>query len=162
MSSDSPGRVAGAIVSSCKVSARQGDTRMIRDPLISRLVSVTEAAGILGVNRSHVHRLIKESKLPAAYAGDTLVLAEERVHRYAAGERFGYPCMLLVYVYDQEQDGWEEIARQGVPPEYELPGAFSLADFGGVYVGGVAGRDYRVELVDQHGKTLAVKPVEGA
>lgn len=158
MSSDSPGRdTAGAIVSSCKVSAEPGDIQMIRDPSIPRLLSLAEAGEILGCSRQYVDQLIKDGRLPAARAGGRPVVAEETVLRYAAGERFAVPSMLLIYRYDRDMDRWDEIDRRAVRPEYELPGTFTLAD-----VDGEPGREYRVELVDQHGRTLAVKPVDGA
>lgn len=157
MTDDSPGRsAAGAIVSSCDVSARQGDAPMIRDPLIPRLVSVTEAADILGYNRSHVHRLIKDNRLPAAYSGDTIVLAEETVRRYKAGERFAFPALLVIHAYDEAADGWAEVERRAVKPDYALPESFGLDE-----IGGEPGVSYRVELQDNEEKTLGVVKVDG-
>ncbi|MER7009933.1 helix-turn-helix domain-containing protein [Saccharopolyspora sp. NPDC000359] len=155
MTDDSPGRAAaGAIVSSCMLSARQGDTRMVRDPLLPKLVSVTEAADILGYNRSHVHQLINEGKLPAGYAGSTVVLAEETVLRYKAGERFSFPTVLVIHAYDEATDGWVEVKRQAVEPDYALPDSFGLDE-----IDGEPGVSYRVELLDNEGKTLGVGKV---
>ncbi|OXM53748.1 hypothetical protein CFP71_21285 [Amycolatopsis thailandensis] len=128
---------------------------MVRDPLIPRLVSTTEAAEALGCSRQYVNTLIKEGKLPAAYAGTTLVLAEDTVRRYAAGERFGFPTLLVIGVFDRAADRWVEHARKAVPPDYEMPERVRPED-----IGVAAGEPYRVELVDNQGKTLAVKTVD--
>ncbi|MBB5154984.1 helix-turn-helix domain-containing protein [Saccharopolyspora phatthalungensis] len=116
---------------------------------------MTEAAEILGYNRSHVHQLINEGKLPAGYAGNTVVLAEDTVRRYAVGERFSFPTLLVVHVYDNDADGWTEASRTAVAPDYEMPETFRLED-----IAGVEDRSYRVELLDNQGKTLGIKTVE--
>ncbi|WP_027944049.1 helix-turn-helix domain-containing protein [Amycolatopsis taiwanensis] len=128
---------------------------MVRDPLLPKLLSVTEAADVLGHNRSYVHQLIKEGSLPAGNAGTTVVLAEATVLRYKAGERFPFPTLLVVHVYDEDADGWTEASRTAVAPDYEMPDAFRLED-----IAGVEGRSYRVELLDNQGKTLGMKTVE--
>jgi excisionase family DNA binding protein len=128
---------------------------MVRDPLIPRLVSTAEAGDIIGRSRQQVNNLINEGKLPAARVGTTLVIAEETVRRYAAGERFGFPTLLLVYTYDDAAGGWVEARRQAVQPDYELPAQLEAQVFGEV-----ADRTCRVELVDNHGKILAARTVE--
>lgn len=127
---------------------------MIRDPSIPRLVSVPEAADILGQSRSRVHQLVTDGHLPAAWSGSTIVLAESTVRRYAAGERFGFPAVLVVRGYDEEADGWVERHRKQVAPDYELPEALLPED---IEVEG--GEPYRVELLDNQGKTLGVMTV---
>ncbi|WP_166659182.1 helix-turn-helix domain-containing protein [Labedaea rhizosphaerae] len=124
---------------------------MIRDPLIPRLVSTTEAADILGMARSHVHRLVTEGKLPAAHAGSSIVLAEETVRRYKAGERFSLPSQLRVSVYDESADGWTIVRTVPVGPEYVLPTRFPADEYD--IEDGVS---WRVELVDVTGKTMKV------
>ncbi|SFO83129.1 DNA binding domain-containing protein, excisionase family [Amycolatopsis arida] len=128
---------------------------MVRDPLIPRLVSVPEAAEILGLRRSRVHQLVTEGKLPGAWSGNTIVLAEETVLRYKAGERFGFPSVLAIFRYNEDADGWVAVDRRAVAPDYELPDRFGLED-----IGGNEGELYRVELLDNQGKTLAVKTVD--
>ncbi|MFK0249257.1 helix-turn-helix domain-containing protein [Amycolatopsis azurea] len=128
---------------------------MVRDPLIPRLVSVTEAADIVGCSRQNINVLINDGKLPAARAGTTLVMSEDTVRRYAAGERFGFPTLLVISAFDEAADGWIERDRKAVPPDYALPPSFTAED-----IGAAAGGPYRVELLDNSGKTLAIKAVE--
>lgn len=128
---------------------------MIRDPSIPRLVSVPQAADILGQSRSRVHQLVTEGHLPAAWSGSTIVLAETTVRRYAAGERFGFPAALVVHIYNEEADRWVESHRKAVAPDYEMPDKLRSED-----IGAAAGQPYRVELLDNQGKTLAVKTVD--
>lgn len=85
------------------------------------------------------------------------MLAESTVRRYAAGERFGFPAALVVHAYDEEADRWVESHRQAVTPDYEMPDKLRGED-----IGAAAGRSYRVELLDNQGKTLAVKTVDAA
>jgi excisionase family DNA binding protein len=152
MISDSPGReTAGAIVCSCKLSARQGDTPMLRDPAIPRLLSVTDTADLLGCSRQHVNNLIRDNKLPAAYAGNTLVVAEETALRYKAGERFHQPSQLVVSTYDQDGDRWAINRKAPVGPDYSMPLAFDVTQWGIA-----ADQRYRVELLDTTGKVIAV------
>jgi excisionase family DNA binding protein len=127
---------------------------MVRDPLIPRLVSVTEAADIVGCSRQNINVLINDGKLPAARAGSTLVMAEDTVRRYAAGERFGFPTLLVISGFDKETDGWVEQDRKAVAPDYVLPPRLAAED-----IGAAAGGPYRVELLDNHGKTLGVQTV---
>ena len=128
---------------------------MIRDPLIPPLISVPEAAEVLGRSRQHVNDLINDGALPAARAGSRFVLAEETVLRYKGGERFSFPTLLLVHVYDEDADAWTEASRRAVAPDYAMPETFELKD-----IAGVEGRSYRVELLDNQGKTLGIKSVE--
>ncbi|WP_181771264.1 helix-turn-helix domain-containing protein [Amycolatopsis pittospori] len=128
---------------------------MIRDPSIPRLVSVPEAAEILGHSRSRVHQLVQDGHLPAAWSGSTIVLSESTVRRYAAGERFGFPTALVIHAYDETADRWAESHRKPVAPDYELPDKLRGED-----IGAAAGGPYRVELLDNQGKTLAVMTVE--
>ncbi|AXB41281.1 hypothetical protein A4R43_01075 [Amycolatopsis albispora] len=128
---------------------------MVRDPLIPRLVSVTEAAEIVGCSRQNINNLINSGKLPAGNAGTTLVLAEDTVRRYAAGERFSFPTVLVIDGLDEATDGWVEQFRKAVPPDYEMPERFAPSD-----LGVAAGEPYRVELLDNQGRTLAVKTVD--
>lgn len=163
---DSPGNAAGAIVSSCKMSARQGDTKMLRDPAIPRLVSVAGAAELLGRSRQWVNTLINDGRLPAAHAGDTLVLAEATVRRYAAGERFAFPASLAIFVEDADTDGWALVEERHVPPDYELPERMSRAEIDvpeEVYrqVGARSWFTHRVELRDNEGRTIGLLIVEG-
>ncbi|WP_134663962.1 helix-turn-helix domain-containing protein [Amycolatopsis sp. CFH S0078] len=116
---------------------------------------MTEAADVLGRNRSYVHQLITEGKLPAGNAGTTVVLAEATVLRYKAGERFSFPTMLVVHVYDDAADSWTEASRTAVAPDYAMPEAFGLED-----IAGVEGRSYRVELLDNQGKSIGMVTVE--
>ncbi len=127
---------------------------MIRDPLIPRLVSVPEAADILELKRSRVHQLVTGGKLPGAWSGSAIVLAEETVRRYKAGERFAFPALLVIYAYDDAAEGWTEVERRAVKPDYVLPGAFGLDE-----IGGEPGVSYRVELVDNEDKTIGVVKV---
>lgn len=153
MISDSPGRETGAIVSSCDLSVRQGDTQMVRDPLIPRLLSVTDAADVLGCSRQYVNQLVREGKLPAAYAGGTIVLAEETVRRYQAGERFPQPAQLVISSYDELADGWTSVRAVPVPPDFTL--ALSLD--AGQYE--LAAGEYRFELVDTTGKIMGAERI---
>jgi excisionase family DNA binding protein len=154
--SDNPGPKAGVIVVS-PPSVSKGEThRMLRDPLIPRLVSVTEAAEILGLTGTRVHQLIKEGKIPAGRAGSTLVLTEETVRRYAAGERFSAPSELVISAYDDDVDRWEVVGRRPVIPDYEMPQTLTVAD-----IGGSGGQTYRVELVDTRGKVMGMVTVDG-
>lgn len=151
MISDSPGReTAGAIVSSCMLSARQGDTPMLRDPAIPRLLSVTDTAELLGCTRQHVNQLIHDNKLPAAQAGNTFVVAEATALRYKAGERFQQPSQLVVSTYDKDEDRWMVNRRSPVAPDYSMPSTFDMAEWGIV-----ADQRYRVELLDTAGKIMA-------
>ncbi|MFE0021931.1 helix-turn-helix domain-containing protein [Amycolatopsis sp. NPDC059021] len=128
---------------------------MVRDPLIPRLVSVTEAAEIVGCSRQNINTLVNDGRLPAERAGTTFVLAEDTVRRYAAGERFGFPTLLVVHTYDEEADSWVEAARRSVAPDYKVPERFGREMFDEV-----AGGAYRVELLDNNGKTIAVRTAE--
>ena len=127
---------------------------MVRDPLIPRLVSVTEAAGIVGCSRQNINALINDGKLPAARAGTTLVMSEDTVRRYAAGERFGFPTLLVITAFDETTDGWIERDRKAVAPDYVFPSRFTAED-----IGTAAGGPYRVELRDNNGKTLGLAEV---
>lgn len=128
---------------------------MIRDPSIPRLVSVPEAADILGQSRSRVHQLVTDGHLPAAWSGSTIVLAESTVRRYAAGERFGFPAELVIHAYDEDADAWVEHHRKQVSSDYQLPEILDTED-----IGVQVAESYRVELLDNQGKTLAVKTVD--
>lgn len=52
---------------------------MIRDTEIPDLISMTEAAKILGITRQGVHKRVKTGHLPAALAGDTIVLRRDLI-----------------------------------------------------------------------------------
>ncbi|WP_162788252.1 helix-turn-helix domain-containing protein [Amycolatopsis albispora] len=116
---------------------------------------MTEAAEIVGCSRQNINNLINSGKLPAGNAGTTLVLAEDTVRRYAAGERFSFPTVLVIDGLDEATDGWVEQFRKAVPPDYEMPERFAPSD-----LGVAAGEPYRVELLDNQGRTLAVKTVD--
>lgn len=64
---------------------QQRRSHMVPDPLIPRLVSVTEAAKMLDVHRTWVWQLIREGRLPAARVGSMAVLAERTVLAFEAG-----------------------------------------------------------------------------
>lgn len=127
---------------------------MVRDPAIPPLVSVTEAAAMLECNRAWVNRLVNDGKLPAAWAGSTLVLAKATVQAYQRGERFSYPATLEISYYDGDQ--WVFDHRRVVGPDFQAPESFTLAD-----IGGDPDVAYRVEVLDTAGRTVGLIPVEG-